>query len=208
MRSGAELGRWLVWGGRSGAWVCGRGCVGGGVWRAGVVGVWRAGVCGGRAGVWVCGGRGGWGCGGRLGVWRPGSEPGVPAVPGVEAGAGTRPAAERLASDVDCASASAGRCTRRSRPPARTTTRVLRSSSPAADAVAWSWTGTLRVTPDRSAVRPNRRCDAAARVVDGAVRIAVPGAGHSSWPLRLWVSCASPIRVGAARAEGAGEQSL
>ena len=39
-------------------------------------------------------------------------------------------------------------------------------------------------------------------------RIAVRGAGHSSRPLRLWVSRASPIRVGAARAEGAGEQSL
>ena len=121
-----------------GVWVCGRVC--GGAW---VVGVWRAGVveggrwCGcveeGEVGVWRER---------RLGVCRRRSEPGVP---GVEPGAGTRPPAEGLAGDVDYAGASADRWTRRSRPPARTTTRVLRSSSPAADAVAWSCTGTLRV---------------------------------------------------------------
>jgi hypothetical protein len=134
--------------------VCGRevGGVGvwaGGVWRAGVVGVWRAGVCGGRAGIvgaWraeVCGGRG---CGGRgCGASQ--------ACQVLRLGPPTRPAAEGLASDVDYASASAGRCTRRSRPPALGHDTCPAVEQPAADAVAWSWTRTLRVAPDRSAVR-------------------------------------------------------
>ena len=125
-------------------WVCGRVC--GGAW---VVGVWRAGVVG-----WVGGGV--WGCGwvwrsGEVGVWR---ERRLGACAG--GGAGQACQVLRLAP---------GRVLQRkgwramltmrapplavgldaSRPPARTTTRVLRSSSPAADAVAWSCTGTLRV---------------------------------------------------------------
>jgi hypothetical protein len=116
------------------------------------------GVRGGECGVWSV--EGGWECGGQ----------GASQV--------LRPAPGRLLQRKGWrARACAGLALEALARLRESTTRVLRSSIPA-DAVAWPWTGTLLVRPERSAVRPYGCCDAAGRVLVPAVRVAVPVSGH------------------------------
>ena len=169
------------------------------------VAVWEVGVCGGRG----CGGAGGSGCvgGGEVLVWGAGMGVGGSVVRAwrgaVEAGAARVRRVGRERDVVRCAGACGWRRARvLERRPAH-----LRGSS-AAMPWRWSCDGDARGAPARSAVRswPLRCRSAPAR--RRRPRRWYRGAGDSSWPLRLWVSRASPIRAGAARAERAGEQSL
>jgi hypothetical protein len=171
---------WCVEGGWGGRGLCGRGCVEG----QEVVGVW---VGGGGAGVgaggWVCGlgGVGGW-CG-RCGESERARRGQVCRAcgwrPRAFSGGGRRICAAVRRGVSRLWSATTRGC---SRPRARW----------ALDQPADQWPVRCRGSPARRR-RPRRW---------------YPGPAHSSWPLRPWLSRASPIRAAAAGVERAGEQSL